>query len=210
MNQTHDQTRPSLLLRVRDSTDQEAWTEFYELYAPLLYRYARAQGLNHADAEEIRSQCCESLVKQIPTFEYDRQKGGFKGWLRTMVSRRVIDRLRRNREKQLESADLRRLPCEEAPIDEIWERQWREQHLRFCVQALRSEVSDDTWEAFRLLVDEGMSVPDVCEQLGASANQVYKARARMLALVRKKLQYLEPDNGSEQQATDGPGSNSSN
>jgi hypothetical protein len=29
-------TRPSLLLRVRDSADQEAWQEFAELYGPLI------------------------------------------------------------------------------------------------------------------------------------------------------------------------------
>ena len=188
-----DQTRASLLLRVRDSSDEEAWNEFYELYAPLLYRYARAQGLNHVDAEEIRSQCCEALVRQIPTFEYDRAKGGFKGWLRTMVARRVIDRLRKLREQQLDSADLRTLPNADAPVDEVWEQQWREQHLRFCVQSLRGQVTDDTWETFRLLVEEGLPVTEVCQRLDATPNQVYKARARMLTLVREKMHYLETE-----------------
>lgn len=193
MTVANDKTRPSLLLRVRDSADEEAWAEFYELYAPLLYRFARAQGLNHTDAEEVRSQCCMSLVRQIPTFEYDRQKGGFKGWLRTMVSRRVIDRLRKRREQQIESADLRRVPNADAPADEIWEQQWREQHLRFCVQAVRGQVTETTWETFRLLVEEGLSVADVCQRLSVTQNQVYKARARMLALVREKMQYLDVD-----------------
>lgn len=193
MTVSDDQTRASLLLRVRDSSDEQAWTEFYELYAPLLYRYARAQGLNHADAEEIRSQCCEALVRQIPTFEYDREKGGFKGWLRTMVARRVIDRLRKRREHQLESSDLRKLPNPEMAVDEVWEQQWRQQHLRFCVQSLRGQVTEDTWTAFRLLVEEGLPVAEVCQRLGATPNQVYKARARMLALVREKMSYLETD-----------------
>ena len=47
-------TRKTLLERVRDSSDHEAWTEFYELYAPLIYRYARGRGLPSHDAEEIR------------------------------------------------------------------------------------------------------------------------------------------------------------
>lgn len=189
----NEETRPSLLLRVRNHADDAAWKEFYELYSPLLYRYARAQGLNHVDAEEIQSQCCEAIVRQIGSFEYDRTNGSFKGWLRTMVARRVIDRLRKRREHQLDSAELRQLPDEEDPADDVWERQWREQHLRYCVQSIRGQVHEDTWETFRLMLEEGLSVPEVCERIGATPNQVYKSRARMLAMVREKMQYLEAE-----------------
>lgn len=185
-------TRPSLLVRVRDQADAKAWDEFYELYAPLLYKFARAQGLPHADAEDVRSQCCESLVKQLPTFEYDRQKGGFKAWLKTMVSRRVIDRLRKRREHQLDSADLRAIPAEQQAADELWEQQWRQQHLRYCVQSLKGTVTESTWQTFQLLITDGLEVSDVCDQLGISANQVYKARKRMLELIREKMAYLDP------------------
>ena len=43
-------TRPSLLLRMRDARDHEAWHTFVELYAPLVYRFARKRGLQDADA----------------------------------------------------------------------------------------------------------------------------------------------------------------
>ncbi len=36
------QTRPSLLLRLRDWQDQQAWTQFVEVYAPLIYGYLRS------------------------------------------------------------------------------------------------------------------------------------------------------------------------
>ena len=36
-------TRPSLLLRLRDTQDSSAWREFVALYAPLVYGYARKQ-----------------------------------------------------------------------------------------------------------------------------------------------------------------------
>src|SRR5262249_39088714 len=43
-------TRASLLVRLRDPQDQAAWTEFVDLYVPLIYNYARKQGLQDADA----------------------------------------------------------------------------------------------------------------------------------------------------------------
>ena len=69
-------TRASLLLRLKDPTDAEAWSEFHKLYAPLLYRYARRRGLSRDDAEEIRDQCLEVVTRKMPTFEYDKEKGG--------------------------------------------------------------------------------------------------------------------------------------
>ena len=36
-------TRATLLARLKNRSDAEAWTEFHKLYAPLLYRYARSR-----------------------------------------------------------------------------------------------------------------------------------------------------------------------
>ena len=45
-----DATRPSLLVRIRDPRDREAWGQFVEIYAPLVYEMARRRGLQDADA----------------------------------------------------------------------------------------------------------------------------------------------------------------
>ena len=59
--------RPSLLLRVRDVNDDVAWSQFVEIYAPLIFGYCRGHGFaggrcrrrragNHARrGEEIQS-----------------------------------------------------------------------------------------------------------------------------------------------------------
>lgn len=186
-------TRASLLIRLRDGSDSDAWNEFHNLYAPLLYHYAQARGLNHDDAEDVRSECYASLVRQLQEFDYDRSKGSFKAWLRTMVSRRVIDRLRKRRELRADTATLRELPCEEPSDDETWDVEWQRQHLRFCVELVRPGVSIQTWQAFRMLAEDNASVATVCESLGMNANQVYKAKARMLTLVREQMHLLQMD-----------------
>ncbi len=37
-------TRSTLISRIKDFEDREAWREFHNVYAPLIYRYARARG----------------------------------------------------------------------------------------------------------------------------------------------------------------------
>ncbi len=190
MESNTEPTRPSLLIRVKNPQDQEAWAEFYEIYAPLLYRFARSRGLNHADAEDVKSQCCEALVRQIPTFDYERHQGGFKAWLYVMVKRRVIDRLRRRTEHQLDSAELRQLPA--AETQDVWDLQWREHHLRYCVNSLRPTVRAETWAVFSLLIEEQLTVGEVATRLGITTNQVYKTRRRMLELIRRRIRELDP------------------
>ncbi len=42
-------TRTSLLFRLRDSQDHEAWVEFVEIYEPAIYRQFRKSGLQDAE-----------------------------------------------------------------------------------------------------------------------------------------------------------------
>jgi RNA polymerase sigma-70 factor (ECF subfamily) len=188
-------TRASLLIRIKNPRDTQAWAEFYDFYAPLLYRYARARGLGHEDAEDVRSTCYEAIVRQIPHFDYDRAKGGFKAWLRTLVNRRVVDLLRKRREPTAESHELAELPAREPPTDELWEQHWKQQHLRYCVQQVRSAVAPQTFEAFQMLIEQGCTVPEVCDRLGMNPNQVYKAKARVLELVRQRMAALYSEIG---------------
>ncbi len=180
-------TRASLLVRIKDPNSTAAWSEFRDLYAPLIYRYARRRGLSRDDADDVRSECYKAIVQQIRTFDYDKTKGGFKAWLRTMVDRRVIDLFRKKREQQANSGALRRIEDVNPSPDEVWENEWRHQHLKHCVEQVRGEVSRSTFQAFSMVVIEGRPVAEACDELGMTPNQVYKAKARTLRRVRNRM-----------------------
>jgi RNA polymerase sigma-70 factor (ECF subfamily) len=190
-----DTTRPSLLIRLKDPRDTAAWAEFEQLYAPLLYRYARARGLSHDDAEDVRASCYESIVRQIRSFDYDKQRGSFKAWLRTLVNRRVVDLLRKRRDEQAGSQQLAELPDREPQPDELWEQHWKEQHLAFCLEQVRHSVTAQTYEAFQLLMQD-LSVEDVCTRLGLVPRQVYRAKSRVLQLVRESMATMYAEGGA--------------
>ncbi len=44
------ETSESLIVRVRDPSNQTAWDQFEQLYRPVIFRIARAKGLQHSDA----------------------------------------------------------------------------------------------------------------------------------------------------------------
>ena len=187
-----EETHPSLLIRVRDPNDRKAWQEFFDLYSPLLYSCARERGLSHDDAEEIQSSCYETIIKSIQNFDYSKEKGGFRAWLRTMVNRRVIDLFRKKKMPNADSSDLNRVANEES-ADEIFERNWRLHHLRYCVEQVRHRVQPDTFEVFRQLTQEGAEVPDVCASMNMNEDQVYQIKSRVLKLVKQEMQLFDLD-----------------
>jgi|WetSurMetagenome_2_1015567.scaffolds.fasta_scaffold82303_2 RNA polymerase sigma factor (sigma-70 family) len=183
-------TRITLLRRVKDPDDAAAWREFHALYAPLLFRYARARGLSVADAEEVRDQCLATLSRAMAKFDYDRDKGRFRNWLRRIVNNRVANFVRVHRERIAESHEARALPDPQPSPDDLWEREWRYQHLLHCVEQVRDVVSERSYCAFRMLLVDECPVSEVCARLDMNANQVYVAKSRVLQRVRRKLEEL--------------------
>src|SRR5262249_23587131 len=68
-------TRASLLIRLRDPQDEGAWTEFVDLYAPLVYGYARKQGLQDADAADLTQDVLGAVAGAVDRLEYDPARG---------------------------------------------------------------------------------------------------------------------------------------
>ena len=198
MRSEREATSRTLLERVRDPGDTEAWQRFYVLYAPLIEGFARRSGLSEDDVLEVRDECLALVSHKLREFEYDRARGAFQGWLYRLTRGKVIDHLRRPRAAPADTALLADLSTDdEAAPDQAWERSWREQHLRFALRQAAERVSERTYQTFQLLLLENCSVPEVCERMGMNPNQVYKAKARALTAVREVLERLgiEPPAG---------------
>ena len=183
-------TRKTLLHRVRDGQDQRAWSEFFALYAPVLEGYARARGLRGADAEEIRDQCLAVVVERMPAFEYERARGTFKGWLHGIARGKVVDWLRRPGVAQPATGVLTRIPSRDGEPDADWERSWRSEHVRQAVILAKRNEDETGRLVFDLLLEDDVPVEEIARRTGLNANQVYKARARLLRRLREALAKL--------------------
>src|SRR5437763_3005071 len=75
---TSPHTRPSLLVRIRDAADREAWRQFVELYAPLVYRFARRRGLQDADAADLTQAVLNAAAPTSERLENDPRPAGFR------------------------------------------------------------------------------------------------------------------------------------
>jgi len=86
-------TRRSLLSRLKDWNDQKNWGLFFDRYWRFLYNRARKEGLTDAEAQDAAQETVILVMKKVRTFQYDPQKGSFKGWLMKMARWRILDQL---------------------------------------------------------------------------------------------------------------------
>src|SRR5262245_21418476 len=90
-------TRPSLLVRIRDSGDREARRQFVQLYGPVVYGYGRKRGLQDADAADLTQEVLRAGMGSVGRLDYDRGRGSFRGWLFTLAHHKLHDLLARRR-----------------------------------------------------------------------------------------------------------------
>jgi RNA polymerase sigma factor (sigma-70 family) len=188
-----DTTHGSLLLRVRNPRDEEGWRAFYDIYSPLILRYAQTRGLRPPDAEEVLQECMTALARTMRTFEYSPEKGKFKSWLRSMVNNQVMNLHRRRRERQAGEEQLAILPDDHTSVSAVWDRTWRVQRLSYCLEDVRAEVAPKTYEAFCRYVLDEWPVSRVAEELGITANDVYLAKSRITRRLKDKMHELLGD-----------------
>lgn len=65
----YPETNESLIVQVRDPSNWAAWLQFEQLYRPVIFRIARAKGLQHADALDLVQQVLISVSSAIDRFE---------------------------------------------------------------------------------------------------------------------------------------------
>ncbi|PYI87513.1 MAG: RNA polymerase subunit sigma [Verrucomicrobia bacterium] len=87
-------TRPSLLARLKDWSQQTAWREFDHDYAPLLRNVARKAGLTEAEADEVVQETLIAVSKKIGEFKHAGNRGSFRAWLYQQARWRIADQFR--------------------------------------------------------------------------------------------------------------------
>lgn len=188
-------TRSTLLFRVRDAQDQAAWSEFVELYMPLVFSYALKMGLQEADAADAAQETLLLVVRAIPSFQYDSEKGSFRGWLLTILRNQLRRKANKAKHQTPGSGDTRilRILQEQPGREELeaWGREYQLHLFHWAANRIRSLFREPTWLAFWLTTVDGVSISSAAAQLGISEGAVYIARSRVLARIRQEIEQVE-------------------
>lgn len=196
------QTRQSLLGRLKDWDDDKSWRDFFDTYWRIIYSSARKAGMTDTEAQEVVQETVISVAKKMKDFKYDPALGSFKGWLKQLTRRRIVDQFRK---RQGNVAELRSpdtgasgaSPLEQLEdqgveqVDAIWEADWRQNLMERALEVVKEKISARQFQVFDLYALRQWPVKQVASTLGINAAQVYLAKQRVSALVKKEVARME-------------------
>jgi len=183
-------TSVTLLERLRDPTDQDAWSRFVRLYTPLLIYWGRKCGLQTADAADLVQDVLSSLFQKLPGFCYQRGKS-FRSWLRAVTLNQWRDRLRWLQSRPLPGGEAL-LAAVASPDDiaELEDNEYRERLVSVALRLVQGDFDPKTWQAFWQFAVEGRPASEVARELSMTPVTVYGAKFRIVNRLRQELQGL--------------------
>lgn len=195
---TSSVTSLSLLERARQH-DPAAWRQLCDLYAPLIYGWARKAGVHSDDAADVVQEVFRVATTHLVRFRHDRQGDTFRGWLIT-VTRTEIRAFFRKRGRQSSVGEggstanvrMQQVPDlqETDPLSDsfVQPSSERSRLVRRSAEIVRGDFAPRTWEAFWRSVVEGHDVADIARDLNMTANSIRQARFRVLNRLREFMQ----------------------
>jgi RNA polymerase sigma factor (sigma-70 family) len=190
-------TRPSLLVRVRDARDAEAWSQFVDLYAPLIYGFARKHRLQDADAADLTQDVLRDVAAAVNRLDYDPARGSFRGWLFTVVRNQLRTFLARRHRQRCACGNtgtqsrLEEQPAPESDPAALWDQECERRLFGYAARQVRRQVEDSTWQAFWQTSVEDRSAREVAGELGMTVAAVYMAKSRVVARLKELIQSLQ-------------------
>lgn len=190
------ETRDSLILKLRDPRNHEAWSEFVEIYRPVIYRSAIRRGLQHADALDLVQIVLVSVSCSIDKWERSHANVKFRHWLLTVARNATINALKRLHTHQLcTGSPLAEIPDVSSPEDQSTENsldvEYRRQLYLRASDQVKTQVHPETWKAFELSSVRALSISEVAAELGKPLGSIYASRSRVMKKLMAAVAQLE-------------------
>ncbi|MDG2487484.1 MAG: sigma-70 family RNA polymerase sigma factor [Roseibacillus sp.] len=200
--QAYERTRKSLIARLENWEDQRTWDEFYQTYWRLIYSVGLKAGLRSDEAFDVVQETILSIAKQSRKQLYDPKQGSFKTWLMNMTRWRINDQFRRRKKDTAMAGNEWNEERKTAVIDRfedpsggllerMWNVEWKKNLADAALARVKGQVSPKQYQIFDYYVVREWDAKKVQAHLGVSMAQVYLAKHRVGAVLKRELVKLE-------------------
>ena len=190
-------TRMTLVTRIKDETDVDAWREFVRLYGPVVYGFARKRGLGDADAADLMQEVLRSVARNAETMAYDPKHGTFRGWLFTVTRDKICTFLAAQKNRPRRTGDggfpIPSDPDRETEPDSDWDIEYQRQLASKAMDRVKHVFRSPIWQAFWKSAVEDRSARDVGLELKMTPGAVHVAKCRVLTRLHEEVQRLQAE-----------------
>jgi RNA polymerase sigma-70 factor (ECF subfamily) len=202
--QAYAKTRKSLIARLDNWEDQKTWDEFYQTYWRLIYSVAIKAGLRPEEAFDCVQETILSIAKQSKKKLYDPEQGSFKTWLMNMTRWRINDQFRKRKkdtamaggdwDDDRKTAVIDRIEDPNGDVlSRLWDVEWKKNVADAALARVKAQVSPKQYQIFDFYVIRQWDAQKVQKKLNVSMAQVYLAKHRVGAVLKKELAKLEDE-----------------
>ena len=196
MNRSFETTQISLILRLRDKSDADAWEQFVSIYRPLIWNVAKRLGMSDEDANDACQNTLLRLSQVVHQWSPNERNSNFRGWLYRVARNCMLREFEKDKLRFVNTVSedgkqyLDQLAEDSPEGDSRFQLELRRQIFSVAVEAVQPSVKPIYWEAFRLSYIEDHGINRTAEQLGISIDTVYVARHRVLNQIRQQVKRM--------------------
>ncbi len=166
------------------------------LYRPVIFRIARAKGLQYADAVDLVQTVLVSVAGAIESFESRNEGPAFRNWLSRITRNAILKALaRKPKDRALGGSQLldvlSEIPSPDARTTELIDSELRREIFHQAAEKVRQSVQPTTWLAFEMSVLQQQSVETVSKRLDLSPGNIYAARSRVIKRLKEAVNSFE-------------------
>jgi RNA polymerase sigma-70 factor, ECF subfamily len=190
-------THASLMVRLKNDSNNVDWHRFVQLYQPALIRWLSSKGLQDSDADDCVQQILLSVTRALDKFTDDGRPASFRRWLQTIARNELINSVRQrsrqpqsNRESHVWQ-ELMNLTQNNPALDSSLQWEYERQVFIQAAAVVRKSIQESSWEAFWRTTILGQSAAHVANELGMNEGAVYMAKGRVLVRLKQVVFELE-------------------
>ncbi|MBL4886417.1 MAG: sigma-70 family RNA polymerase sigma factor [Planctomycetaceae bacterium] len=192
-------TQPSLLIKLRKTSNEAAWTDFVAVYYPLIKRVCLRHGLKEIDAEDVCQNVFRDLHIYLPKFQYDPQKGRFRSWLIKSVEHEVYRKckgLSKENYSRERSGDNHHLLVSQAgKCESEFITGMHELILKTGLENIKPLYTKDKWQAFEQTWLEEIEDTKVASALNKKVTWVRMWKSKIKHRLIEEVRALAQDMG---------------
>lgn len=204
LEQAYAKTRKSLIAHLDNWENQKVWDEFYQTYWRLIYSISMKAGLRSDEAFDCVQETILSIAKQTKKNLYNPELGSFKSWLMNLTRWRIDDQFRKRKKDAaifvIDGDDARHVNWVESLEDpsgdvlsRLWDVEWKKNLADAALEKVKAQVSPKQYQVFDCYVIKQWSVRKVQDKLNVSIAQIYLAKHRVGAILKRELARLDED-----------------
>ena len=186
------QTRQTLIERLKDKYDEESRQTFTQIYQRYIYVVIRRMNISHSETEDLVQEVLFKIWNKLPDFNYAPDKAKFRTWLSTVIKNKVLNYLEKQKSHAGKIDKAAKQPAKTTTsndIEEVMEKEWQNYITNMAMERIKGSFPGQALKVFELTLD-GKSIQEIAESLGIKENTVYRSKNRVKARLVNEIALL--------------------